>query len=172
MTVPSVGIKWYTLMVRDDCTRSTRLYFLGKKLDAASVFELFLAEVYKRYTIVKSDNGGELLGGDFVQLRYKRGIKQKFTPADSPKYNGVAEQALALINDTVVAARIQVPVLYPGAPVYPSLWAEAVSSACHVLNRTATTGHTGGKSPYEMWYGLLPPSPGRRGRSSSQPSAE
>ena len=31
MTVPSIGRKWYTLIVRDDCTRFTRVYFLGKK---------------------------------------------------------------------------------------------------------------------------------------------
>ena len=36
MAVLSIGMKWYILMVRDDCTRPTRLYFLGKKSDAAS----------------------------------------------------------------------------------------------------------------------------------------
>ena len=45
MTVPSVGREWYTLIVRDDCTRFTRVYFMGKKSDAVSKFESFLAEV-------------------------------------------------------------------------------------------------------------------------------
>ena len=45
MTVPNIGGKWYTLIVRDDCTRFTRVYFLGKKSDACSAFELFLADV-------------------------------------------------------------------------------------------------------------------------------
>ena len=78
-------------------------------------------------------------------------------PADSHKYNGVAERALTLINDAALAARIQAPVLYPGAPAYPSLWAEAVSWACPILNRTATTANSEDNSPYEMWYGLPPP---------------
>ena len=64
-------------------------------------------------------------------------------PAESLKYNGVAERALALINGTALAARIQAPVLHPGAPAYPSMWAEAVSWACHVLNRAATTENSG-----------------------------
>ena len=70
---------------------------------------------------VRSDNVGELFGGDFGELCRKRGIKQEFTPADSPKYNGVAERALALINDAALAARLQAPELYPGAPTYPYL---------------------------------------------------
>ena len=105
---------------------------------------------------VRSDNGGESSGGVFGTLCRKRGIKQEFTPADSPKYNGVAERALALINDTALAARIQAQVLYLGAPSYPSLWAEAVSWACNALNRTATKANSGNQSPCEMWYGSPP----------------
>ena len=44
MAVTCIGGKWYTPIVRDDCTRFTRVYFLGKKTDAASAFESFLAE--------------------------------------------------------------------------------------------------------------------------------
>ena len=163
IAVPSIGGKRYTLVVRNDHTRFTRVYFLAKKSDAASAFEPFLAEVRADGTpsavmCVRSDNGGECFGGEFGTLCRKRGIKQKFTSADSPKYNGVAERALALISDTALAARIQAQVLYPGAPSYPSLWAEAVSWACNALNRTATKANPRNKSPYEMWYGS-PPDP-------------
>ena len=132
MIVPSIGGKWCTLIVRDDCTQFTQVYFLGRKSDAASEFESILAEGWADGTqfavmTVRPDNGGEFFGGDFGKLCRKRGIKQEFTPADSPKYNGVAEQALALIDDTTLPARIQAAVLYPGSPAYPSLWAEAVS---------------------------------------------
>ena len=162
MAVPSIGGNWHTLIVRGNCTRFKRVYFLGKKSDAASAFESFLAEVQADGTqsaamAVRSVNGGEFFRGNFGKLCRKRGIKLEFTPADSPKYNGVAEQALALINDTALAARIQVPVLYPDAPASPSVWAEAASWACHVLNRTATTANIGDKAPYGMWYGLPPP---------------
>ena len=138
------------------------MYFLGKKSDAASAFESFLAEVRadgtpSAVTAVRSGNGGAFFGGEFGELCHKRGIKQEFTPTDSPKYNGVAKRALALINDAALATRIQAPVLYTDAPAYPSLWAEAVTWGCHVLNHTATTANPGEKSPYEMWYGSPPP---------------
>ena len=160
--VKSIGGKQYTLIVRDDCTRFNRVYFLRHKSDAASAFESFLAEVRadgipSTVMAVRSDNGREFFGGAFGELCRKRCIKQEFTPADSPKYNGVAERALGLINDATTAARIQATELYPGAPNYPSLWAEAVSWACHALNCTATTANPGDKSPYEMWYGSPPP---------------
>ena len=45
MTVQSIGGKRYTLIVRDDYTRFTRMYFLRLKSDAASAFESFPAEV-------------------------------------------------------------------------------------------------------------------------------
>ena len=121
MAVQSIGGKWYTLIVRDDCTRFTRVYFLRHKSDAASAFESFLAEVRADGTpsavmAVRSDNGREYFGVAFGELCRKRGIKQEFTPADSPKYNGVDERALGLINDAAVAARIQATELYPSAP--------------------------------------------------------
>ena len=106
---------------------------------------------------VRSDNGGECFVGDeFGTLSRKRGIKQEFTPGDSPKCTGIAERALALISGTALAARIQAHVLYPGTPSYPSLWAEAVSWAYNALNRTATKANPGNKSSYEMGYGLPP----------------
>ena len=67
MTVPSIGGKWYTLIVWDDCTHLTRVYSLGKKSDAASASKTFLAEVRADGTpsavmAVRSDNRGECLG--------------------------------------------------------------------------------------------------------------
>ena len=129
--------------MRDDCTRFTRLYFLRHKSDAASAFESFLAEVRAggapSAVMAVRYNGREFFGRAFGELCRTRGIKQEFTPADSPKYNGVAERALGLINDAAVAPRIQATELYPSALNYPSLWTEAASWACHALNCTATT---------------------------------
>ena len=120
MAVKSIGGKRYTLIVRDDCTRFNRVYFLRHKSDAASAFESFLAEVradgiLSTVMAVRSDNGREFFGGAFGELCRKRCIKQEFTPADSPKYNGVAERALGLINDAAAAARIQATELGAGA---------------------------------------------------------
>ncbi|CAN0397182.1 unnamed protein product, partial [Hapterophycus canaliculatus] len=149
------------MIVRDDCTRWTRVFFLRHKSDAASAFESFLADVRADGTpsevlIVRSDNGGEFFEGDFGKLCRSRGVKQEFTPAYSPQYNGVAERALGIIRKAALAARLQAPLMYPGAPSDPTLWAEAIAWSCHVMNMTATKTNPGHKSAYEMWHGTPP----------------
>ena len=109
MAISSIRGKRYTLIVRDGYTRFTQVYSLAKKSDAASAFESFLAEVRadgtpSAVTCVRSDNREEFFGGEFGTLCRKRGIKHKFTPADSPKYNGIVERAPALISNTTLAA--------------------------------------------------------------------
>ena len=72
MTVQSIGGKRFTLIVRNDYTRSTRVYFLRHESDAASAFELFLAEVRADGTpsaVIRSGNGREFseeLSGKFA----------------------------------------------------------------------------------------------------------
>jgi len=162
--VESLGRKRYTLIVRDDFSRYTWVYFIRQKSDAAELFEQFLADsraddVPSKVVIVRSDGGGEFRGGKFGDLCRTRGIKQEFTTADSPQFNGVAERALGLIETAAMAGRIQARELYPGTqlPATESLWAEASHWACDALNRTATTANPESKSPYEMWYGRPPP---------------
>jgi len=161
MQIRSVGGNWYTLIIRDDFSRWTRVFFLKRKSDAAVGFEKFLAdyrtkgipcEVY----IARTDGGGEFQG-QFAEVCRRHGIKQEFTPPHTPKYNGVAERALGMITDAALASRIQATQLFPDAPNNPGLWAEAISCACHQLNCTSTTANEGDKSPYELFHGSPPP---------------
>ena len=87
------------------------MYFLAKKSDAASAPESFLADVQANGTrsavmCVRSDKGGGIFEASRTLCR-KRRIKREFRPADSLKYNGVAELALAPIGDAALAAHIQ-----------------------------------------------------------------
>ena len=91
--------------------------------------------------VLRSDEGGEFNHGELGHLCRERNIKQDFTTADSPEYNGVAERGLAMIESAALAARIQASELFPGfdIPEKPSLWAEAMSWACDANNRTDTS---------------------------------
>ncbi|CAB1113285.1 unnamed protein product [Ectocarpus sp. CCAP 1310/34] len=95
--VASVGGNHYPMIVKDDFTRRTWIYFLKSKSDAASAFRSFLASVLadgipSLVEIVRSDNGGEVVRGEFASVCNELLIKQEFTPAYSPQYNGVAER--------------------------------------------------------------------------------
>ena len=70
---------------------------------------------------------------EFGKLCSERNIKRRFTTADSPEYNGVAERGLAMIESAALAARIQ----------------GAMSWACDA--RTTTTANPGTPSLYEMF---------------------
>ena len=51
--------------------------------------------------------GGEFFRGKFESLGNELLIKQEFTPAYSPQYNGVAERGLGIIEAAAMAARIE-----------------------------------------------------------------
>ena len=92
----SIGGKHYPMIVKDDFTRRRWLYFLRNKSEAASAFRSFLASVradglLSLVEIVRSDNGGEFFGGAFESVCNELLIKQEFTPAYSPQFNGVSE---------------------------------------------------------------------------------
>ena len=55
--------------------------------------------------MVRSDGGGEFSKGAFGALCTKEKIRQEFTTADSPQYNGVAERQIAIIEAAGLASR-------------------------------------------------------------------
>ena len=162
--VVSIGGKYYPMIVKDDFTRRAWIYFLRSKSDAASAFRSFLASVRadgipSLVEIVRSDNGGEFFGGEFASVCNELLIKQEFTPAYSPQYNGVAERGLGLIEEAAMAARVQAKVFFGHVqlPKTDRLWAEAMHWACEALNHTACSANPDSKSPHEMWYGEARP---------------
>ena len=159
--VRSRGGKEYMMIVRDDFSRYTRVFFLRGKYETADYFSQYLTEIAPRKVeIVRSDCGGEFRDGAFGELCRKERIKQEFTTADSPEYNGVAERQIGIIEAAGLAARIQAEELYPNEnfPRGENMWAEQAHWACHAINCTATTANPGWKTPHEMWFGSPPSS--------------
>ena len=87
-------------------------------------------------------------------------IRQEFTTANSPQYNGVAERQIAIIDAADLAARTQAAAKYPNEvlPRGETLWAVQAHWAYRALNFTATSANLGFKSPHEMWFGSPPSS--------------
>ena len=161
-SVKSMGGKEYMMIVRDDYSRFTRVFFLRTKGEKATYFSKYLAEIAPRkIEVVRSDGGGDFSKGALGALCTTEKIRQEFTTADSPQYNnGVAESQIAIIEAAGLTARIQAAARYPNE-VFPRgerLWAEQAHWACHALNCTATSANPIYKSPHEMWFGSLPSS--------------
>ena len=146
------------MIVRDDYSRFTRVFFLRTKDETATYFSKYLAEIAPRKVdAARGDGGGEFSKGAFGALCTAEKIAQEYTTADSPQYNGVAERQIAIIEAAGLAAGIQAAAKYPneGFSRGERLWAEQVHWACHALNCTATSANPGFKSPHEMWFGSL-----------------
>lgn len=162
--VPSLTGKRYVMIIKDDYSQMSWLYILKHKSDAAEYFKKFLADVRahgfpSKVETARSDNEGEFHGGAFANVCRQYCIKQEFTTAKSPEFNGVAERGVGMIVKAALAARIQAPIIFSHVELPPtdSLWTEAMHWACDALNHTATVANPQNKSPHEMWYGTAEP---------------
>ncbi|GJZ50942.1 putative ribonuclease H-like domain-containing protein [Tanacetum coccineum] len=82
--------------------------------------------------IIRCDNGTEFKNHSMNEFCAKKGIKKEFSVAKTPQQNGVAERK----NRTLIeAARTMLTDSLLPIP----FWAEAVNTACYVLNRATST---------------------------------
>ena len=95
------GNKYFMLLV-DDHTRMTWVYFLRHKHEALNCFRKFksMTELQSGHKVkcVRSDRGGEFLSAEFTQFCEDHGIQRQLTMAYTPQQNGVVERK----NRTVV----------------------------------------------------------------------
>jgi len=152
MSTPSLGGGQYFLTFIDDKTRYTWVYVLKSK---DQVFEKFLewkASVEKstgqKLKILRTDNGGEYTSKLFESYLSTEGIKHELTVPKNPEQNGVTER----MNRTIVeTARC----MLAEAKLPRKFWAEAVSTAVYLRNRSPTTA-VKGMTPYESLTGEKP----------------
>ena len=84
---------------------------------------------------------------DFRNYYKKQKISQEFSAPYTPEQNGYIERSIRTVTE---AARAMIH----GANVAKFLWAEAVNTAVHVLNRLPLT--PGCKSPLEIVTSIAP----------------
>lgn len=94
--------------------------------------------------IFRSDNGTEFVNDELGLFFDEKGIYHQCTVPYTPEQNGCAEREMRTI---VESARTMIH----SKQLDKKFWAEAVSFAVHVLNRTGTST-VEAKSPYELWY--------------------
>ncbi|GJT39706.1 retrovirus-related pol polyprotein from transposon TNT 1-94 [Tanacetum coccineum] len=98
--------------------------------------------------IIRCDNGTEFKNYAMNEFCAKKGIKREFSVAKTPQQNGVAERK----NRTLIeAART----MLADSLLHIPFWAEAVNTACYVLNRVLVTKPQN-KTPYELLIGKSP----------------
>ncbi|GJX31905.1 putative ribonuclease H-like domain-containing protein [Tanacetum coccineum] len=127
--VSSLMHKKYCLVVTDDYSRFTWVFFLTSKDETSEILKNFIKVIEnlvdKKVKIIRSDNGTEFKN----------------------KQNGVAERR----NRTLIeAART----MLADSKLPTTFWAEAVSTACYVQNRVLVV-KPHNKTPYELFRGSV-----------------
>nr|GEZ60126.1 putative ribonuclease H-like domain-containing protein [Tanacetum cinerariifolium] len=142
----------YCLVVTDDYSRFTWVFFLATKDETSPILKTFINglenQLSLKVKVIKSDNGTKFKNNDLNQFCRMKGIKREFNVPRTPHQNGIAERKnMALIE----AARTMLADSLLPIP----FWAEAVNTACYVQNRVLVT-KPHNKTPYELFHGRSP----------------
>ncbi|GJR76369.1 putative ribonuclease H-like domain-containing protein [Tanacetum coccineum] len=150
--VRSTNHKTYCLVVTDDYSRFSSVFFLATKDETSEILKTFITgienQINHKVKITKCDNGTEFKNNDMNQFCGMKGIKREFSVAGTPQQNEVAERK----NRTLIeAART----MLADSLLPTSFWAKAVSTACCVHNRVLVT-KPHNKTPYELLLSIPP----------------
>ncbi|GJY04742.1 putative ribonuclease H-like domain-containing protein [Tanacetum coccineum] len=94
--VRSLMNKMYCLVVTDDYSRFTWVFFLATKDETSGILKSFITEVEnlvdKKVKIIRCDNGTKFKNRVMSEFYEKKGIKKEFSIARTPQQNSVAER--------------------------------------------------------------------------------
>ncbi|GJX35579.1 putative ribonuclease H-like domain-containing protein [Tanacetum coccineum] len=151
-SVRSINHKTYCLVITDDFSRFSWVFFLRTKDETSGILKDFIRQIEnqlnQKVKTIRCDNGTEFKNRDIIEFCGSKGIKREYSNARTPQQNGVAERK----NRTLIeAARTMLADSF----LPNTFWAEAVSTACYVLNRVLVTKPQN-KTPYELITGKIP----------------
>ncbi|GKA04919.1 putative ribonuclease H-like domain-containing protein [Tanacetum coccineum] len=144
--------KMYCLVVTDDYSRFSWVFFLATKDETSGILKAFITGIENlighKVKIIRCDNGTEFKNKEMNQFCEMKGIKREFSVARTPQQNRVAERK----NRTLIeAART----MLADSKLPTTFWAEAVNTACYVQNRVLVI-KPHNKTPYELFHGRTP----------------
>ncbi|GJR48815.1 putative ribonuclease H-like domain-containing protein [Tanacetum coccineum] len=150
--VKSIMGKMYCLVVTDDYSRFSWVFFLAKKDETSGILKNFITRIENQLNhkvkITRCDNGTEFKNYEMNQFRGTKGIKREFSTARTLQQNGVAERK----NMTLIEAA---KTMLADSLLPIPFWVEAVNTACYVRNRVLVT-KPHNKIPYELLIGRTP----------------
>jgi transposase InsO family protein len=128
----SLGGKRYCLVIVDDFSRYTWVYFFKCKSETQQAMINFSKQVQHQHNlpilVIRSDNGSEFKNYTLNDFLGEEGIRHQYSAAYTPQQNGVAERKNRTLLDMARSMLAEFK-------SHPFLWAEAVSTTCHSSNR-------------------------------------
>ncbi|KAG5528763.1 hypothetical protein RHGRI_029433 [Rhododendron griersonianum] len=153
--VESIACKKYIFVIVDDFSRFTWVRFLREKSEIVSIFKVLVKHVQNEkemkigcITRIRSDHGTEFENSEYANFCDELGIRHEFSTPKTPQQNGVVERKNHVIQEM---ARV----MLHAKKIARRFWAEAVHTACYVINRVYLRPGTS-NTPYELWKGKRP----------------
>ncbi|KAI3742551.1 hypothetical protein L1987_60236 [Smallanthus sonchifolius] len=132
ISIRSIGGKSYCLVVTDDYSRFSWVKFLSSKAETTELVQYLILGLENLFNLkvrrIRSDNGSEFKNSKMGLFCLQRGIHHEFSAPYVPQQNGIAERKNRTLVET---ART----MLADSKLLITFWAEAVNTACHVLNR-------------------------------------
>jgi transposase InsO family protein len=136
----SIGGSKYCLVIVDDYSRFTWVFFLQEKSQTQETLKGFLRRAQNEFGLrikkIRSDNGTEFKNSQIEGFLEEEDIKHEFSSPYTPQQNDVVERKNRTLLDM---ARTMLD-------EYKSLdrfWAEAINTACYAINRLVGTQNQG-----------------------------
>ncbi|KAL6124839.1 hypothetical protein ACLB2K_077348 [Fragaria x ananassa] len=130
--VDSSGGHRYFVSMIDDYSRMTWVFVMKHKNDVFKNFKQWKALVEnqtgKKIKRLRTDNGLKFCSAEFDELCKTEGIARHHTVRNTPQQNGVVER----MNQTLLE---RARCMLSNAGLERRYWAEAVSTACYLINR-------------------------------------
>jgi hypothetical protein len=148
-----MGGKWYVLVIIDDYSRYSWVFFLERKDEVFGHFWSLALRLNNQHLnclkSICSDNGTKFRNVSFNQFCLEHGVDQKFFSPCVPQQNGVVERKNCTLveMDRTMLNEHRTPRRF---------WANAISTACYISNRIFMHSilHL---TPFELRFGRKPP---------------
>jgi transposase InsO family protein len=128
----SIGGSKYCLVIVDDYSRFTWVFFLQEKSQIQETLKRFLIRAQNEFRLrikkIRSDNGTEFKNSQIEGFLEEEGIKHEFSSPYTPQQNGVVERKNRTLLDMArtMLDEYKTP---------DRFWAETINTACYSTNR-------------------------------------
>jgi transposase InsO family protein len=127
----SIGGSKYCLVILDDYSRFTWVFFLQEKSQTQDTLKGFLRWAQNEFGLrvkkIRSDNGTEFKNSQ-IDGFLEEGIKNEFSSPYTPQQNGVVERKNRTLLDMARTMLDEYKTL-------DQFWAEAINTACYSINQ-------------------------------------
>ncbi|GJU94841.1 putative ribonuclease H-like domain-containing protein [Tanacetum coccineum] len=95
-SVRSINHKTYCLVITDDFSRFSWVFFLRTKDETSGILKDFIRQIEnqlnQKVKTIRCDNGTKFKNRDIIEFCGSKGIKREYSNARTPQQNGVAER--------------------------------------------------------------------------------